>query len=50
MRFVPFDQIDNNLLDSGITDHLIKVADKYAVSGMQFLFYDCRSRQTNGCL
>lgn len=34
MRFVPFEPNDNNILENGITDHLIKVADKYAANGI----------------
>lgn len=37
IRFEPFEQVDNNILDSGITDHLIKVTDKYEADGIKVL-------------
>jgi hypothetical protein len=36
LRFTPFEKVDNTILENGITDHLIKVTEKYEATGINF--------------
>jgi hypothetical protein len=36
ISFTPFEEVENTILENGITDHLVKVAEKYEASGIKF--------------